>query len=315
MSLGVTQVHIDKALSNYSLAYRNSAYCADVIAPAVTVQFESDRYFVYGREQFRIPPALRQDKSETREIGYSLSSESYQCREYGYHELISDRERENSDNALRPELDATEHLTETLMLDREYRVANTILDSGNAGWGDYSGTHFENLANAWDNLAAADPRGDFYHAKFMVFKDSRKQATHAFIPTETGYQLAQCQQVDELRKYTDPSLLTQSGLPPVVWGLKVVEPQSTYDTAQEGQVASYAETWGNNVVVSHINPNPMGLRTLTFALTFQKRAFEVRKWREEKKRSDVIEVTHLYDSKIVAPACGFVYQNANTASA
>lgn len=309
---GTTAVHIDRGLSDFSIAYRNPSYVADVISPIVNVSKESDRYYIYGKENFRIPPALRRDKAETKEITYSLSSDSYLCEEYGFHELISDRERANSDDALRPELDTTEHLTECLLLDREYRVANSILDSTNPQWGSYSTTHFANLLAAWDDKAAADPRADFYYAKFQVFVDSRKDANNIFLPVEAAFRLAQMEQVDELRKYTDPGLLTNSGLPPVVWGLKVNECQSTYDKAPEGNAASFAETWGNNVVIAYINPNPIGLKTLTFALSFQAREFRVKKWREEKRESDVLEVTHIYDSKIVAPACGFVYTNCYT---
>lgn len=310
-----TAVHIDRALSNVSLYYRNESYCADVISPAINVTKESDKYFVYGRENFRIPPALRRDKTETSELSYSISTDSYFAEEYGYHMLISDRERANSDSALRPEIDTTEYLTEQLMLDREYRVANIILDSTNAGWGAYSSTHFSNLALAWDDRAAADPRADLYYAKYQVYVDSRKTANTVMLPIEIAYRLAQMEQTDELRKYTDPGLLLDSGLPPKIYGLKVVECQSTYDRADEGVTASFSEVWGQNVVVAYINPNPISLKTLTFSLTFQARAFEVRKWREEKKRSDAIENTHLYDSKIVAPATGFVYTNCITSQA
>lgn len=315
MPLSTSQVHIDRALSNISLFYRNPSYCGDVIAPAVTVAKESDRYFVYGTEHFRIPPALRADKAETSEIAFSLSSDSYLAEEYGYHELVSDRERANSDDALRPDIDATEHLTESLLLDREYRIANTVLDNTNPGWGNWASSHFANLSLAWDNKATADPRGDFYAAKYQIFVDSRRKANTVFLPTEVAYRLAQIEQVDELRKYTDPGLMTDSGLPPKVWGLKVVECESTYDSAGEGTTASFVETWGNNVVFAFINPNPVSLKTLTFALTFQSRPFEVRKWREEKRRSDVLECTHIYDSKIVAPATGFVYTNTITTGA
>jgi hypothetical protein len=308
-----TAVHIDRALSNISLFYRNPSYCADVISPPVNVAKESDRYFIYGKENFKIPPALRRDKAETEEIQYTVSSDSYLAEEYGYHELISDRERNNSDDALRPELDTTEHLTECLLLDREYRVANLILDSTNVQWGQYSTTHFSNLNAGWDDRVGADVRQDIYNAKFVVFADARKTANHIFMPVEVAYRLAQMEQVDELRKYTDNGLLTDSGIPPKLFGLRVVEAQSTYDTADEGNTNFVrSETWGNNIVIAHINPNPISLKSLTFSITFQPRPFEVRKWREEKRKSDCIEATHMYDSKIVAPACGYVYTNAIT---
>jgi hypothetical protein len=127
--------------------------------------------------------------------------------------------------------------------------------------------------------------------------------------------MAQMEQLEELRKYTDPGLLTDSGLPPKIFGLKVVECQSTYDAAAEGVTEDFTETWGTNVVVAYINPKSMGRKTLTFSLSFQTRPFRTRKWREEKRESDVVETTHIYDSKIVAPACGFVYSSVMTSAA
>lgn len=310
-----TAVHVDRALSNISVFFKNPSYAADRLSPPVNVNKESDKYFVYGTEHLRIPPTLRRDKSMTREVTYSISLDSYYCEEYGLHELVSDRERENSDEALRPDIDCTEHITEVLLLDREYRVANLVLDSTNTQWGAYAATHFENLAADWDDKAGADPRGNIYHAKLVVFADARRPANTMFIPTEVAYQLAQLEQVDELRKYTDPGLLTDSGLPPNVWGLTTVECQSTYESQAEGATTVVRdETWGNNLVIAYINPNPVSLKTQTFSLTMQKRPFEVRKWREEKIKCDLIEITHLYDTKLIAPACGFVYTNVMTSA-
>ena len=310
-----TAVHVDRALSNISIFYKNPGYVADIISPPVNVVKESDKYFVYGTEHFRIPPTLRRDKGMTGEVTYSLSTDSYYCEEYGLHELISDRERGNSDAALRPEIDATEHLTEVLSLDREYRVANLLLDNTSAQWGNYAATHFENLGAAWDDKANADARGDIYHAKLIIWADARRQPNTMFIPVEVAYQLAQLDQVDELRKYTDPGLVLDSGLPPKVWGLNIKECQSTYESQDEGATTIIRdETWGNNVIICYINPQPMSLKTQTFSLTMQNRNFEIRKWREEKRRSDCIEATHIYDMKIVSPSCGFVYTNAMTSA-
>lgn len=315
MALSTTAVHIDKALSTLSLAYRNASYCADTISPPIVVNKESDRYYVYGKENFRIPSALRRDKSETNEISWSLSTDSYYCEEYGYHSLISDREKANADDPLNMEQDTTEYLTETLMLDREYRAANLVLDSTSTQWGTYAATHFNNLALAWDDLAGADPRGDITHAKFVVYLDSRRKANHIFLPVEVAMQLTKMEQLEELRKYTDPGLVLDSGLPPKIFGLKVVECESAYDASAEGVTEDMTETWGTNVVIAYINPKSTGRKTLTFSLTFQNRPFRVRKWREEKRESDIVEVTHLYDTKIVAPACGFVYTNSMTSAA
>lgn len=41
-----SSVHIDSAMSNISIAYRNENYIAEQIFPNVPVQHQSDKYFV-----------------------------------------------------------------------------------------------------------------------------------------------------------------------------------------------------------------------------------------------------------------------------
>ena len=42
----VSQVHLDRALPNVSVAYRNANYIGDLVFPSVVVQKISDKYFV-----------------------------------------------------------------------------------------------------------------------------------------------------------------------------------------------------------------------------------------------------------------------------
>lgn len=312
---GYTGVHIDRALTNVSLYYRNESYIADKLAPQVPVSKWSDKYFVYGRENFRIPVALRAARSETREIQWSLSTDSYYCEEYGFHSLIDNRERQNQDEPIDIDADTAEYLTEMTMLDYEYRVANTVLDNTNPQWGAYASTHFGNLSAAWDDVVGADPRSVFIFVKWLIFRDSRRRANQAFIPVEVSMQLQQMDQIEELRKYTDPNLLTDGGLPQKLWGLHVNECASSYNNAEEGATDTYAETFGTNIVVTHTNPGRIGRKSLTFMLTFQVQPPETRRWKEEKKKSDAIEVTRAYDVKLVAPACGYVIANTMTQAA
>jgi len=293
--------------------YRNNDFVGERLAPAVTVVKESDLYYVYGRQNFRLPASLRPDKTPTMEIGWSMSTDNYRCEEYGYHTMVSDRERENADEPLSIEADANLYLTDSLLLDKEVKTADAILDNTNPEWGNYASTHFSNLDADWDDRANADVRSDFYYARFVIFRDSRKTANQVFLPVEVSYRLAQMEQIDELRKYTDPGLVTNSGLPPTVFGLKVNECQSSYDAAQEGDTGpDFTETFGNNVIITYTKPGKPGLRDLTFATTLVNKPFRTVRWREAKLDADAIQVTHRYDVKIVAPACGFVFTNTIT---
>jgi hypothetical protein len=316
---GLTGVHIDRELSNVSVKFKNPSFMADVIAPPVTVKKESDRYWVYGKENFRIPFAVRADKAMTQEITHTLTTEAYVCQEYGFHTLVSDRERENADEGLGPDIDATELVTDCLLLDKEYRTANYVLDSTNPDWqpggAAYNTSHFTNLDAAWDDRIGADPRADIYYGRYVIYRDARVQPNSIFLPVEVSMRLAQMDQIDELRKYTDPGLVTNSGIPGILYGLKVYECQASYNGAEEASTtSSFTEVFGNNVLMSYIRPGGISIKSLTFALSFQKQAFQTRKWREERRKADAIEVGHIYTTKIIAPACGFVMTNTITST-
>lgn len=306
----VASVHIDRALSDLSIQYKNTGYVGETLSPVVSVAKESDRYFVYGKQNFVVPDAIRKPRAETREISFTLSQDYYHCEEYGFHTLIDDRERDNADEALDPDMDSTQYLTDMLQLHEELLVASKVFDPDDEDWDGYETTHFASLNQAWENIETAVPRLDIYYGRYIVFRDSRKEANHLFLPVEVSYRLSQMEQIDQLRKYTDPNLVTNSGLPSVLFGLKVVECQTSYINSAEGDSAEdMVETFGTNVVIAYIAPGRPTRKTLTFMLTFQRQPNQVRRWREEKKKSDAIEVSNLKDRKIVAPACGFVYSN------
>jgi hypothetical protein len=48
----VRDVHIDSAMSEISIAYRNKLYIAPQVFPVVSVEKRSDKYFVFGRGDF-----------------------------------------------------------------------------------------------------------------------------------------------------------------------------------------------------------------------------------------------------------------------
>ena len=316
---GLTGLHVDRELSNVSIKYRNGNYIADKLAPIIKVRKFSDLIPVYDRSNFRIPKALRQTRSRSSEIDWGANMDRYICEQYALSVAIDDAERQNADEPFNLDVDSTELVTDCLMLNREYQVASYVLNSSNADWTkygtDYSATHFVNLAAAWDDRAGADPRGDIYFGKFVIWRDARINPNNLFLPVEACYKLAQTAQIDELRKYTDPNLVSDSNIPTKLWGLNVSEAQTTFNAAAEGATAaSFQEVWGNNAIMTYTNPTTMTLRSLTAVATFQAEQFQTVRWREEWRHCDLIEVRSAWGIKMISPACIFVYANAYTAT-
>ncbi len=61
-------VHIDQALTNFAISYRNLAMVASEILPIVPVIKESDKYYKFGREELRDIDSARAVGAEAKEV-------------------------------------------------------------------------------------------------------------------------------------------------------------------------------------------------------------------------------------------------------
>lgn len=127
-------IHIDKALNNISVAYVQDAnnFIADKVFPIVPVQKQSDRYFVYLKEDwFRDEAQERAPATESAGGDYDIdNTPSYFCKKYAYHKDITEEERTNADTPLNSDADATEFVTHKLLLKREVLWANKFFKPG-----------------------------------------------------------------------------------------------------------------------------------------------------------------------------------------
>jgi len=309
-------IHIDRALSSFSLKYSNGAFIADRVCPRVDVAKESDKYFVYGRQDFRPTKDARADKADTNFIdSWKIeSTPTYTCVEHSLADLVSDRERRNADEPLSPDFDVTENLTNMMMLNREKRVADvltsasTFSTSGNAvalsGSEQWNDTDFD-----------SDSKDDAIEARIDAGKEAVRAAigrdpNTIVIPAAVAKVVKRDPAVRDLVRYTDNSLLVNGDLPPTLWNMRVLVPGAVYDSAEEGQSFSGSDIWGKHVLLAYIAPNPRTPRTMTLGLSFQSQGRQTSKWREDGRKSDAIEVSEILVEKVVCEYCGYLIRNA-----
>ena len=117
-------VHVDRPLTNVSIAFSNDRYIADQVFPVIPVQNKSDVYFVFDEDSFyRRRAKPRAPGTRSQRMDYTLTTASYNCLSYALAKQIPDEVRNNSDQPLRPDVTATKFVTDALLLDRERRVA------------------------------------------------------------------------------------------------------------------------------------------------------------------------------------------------
>lgn len=129
-----TQIHIDQALTNLSVAFMQdeSVFIADKVFPIVPVQKQSDTYFIYNKDDFfRDEAQVRADGTESAGGDYDVEqAPPYFCRIYAFHKDVTEQERVNSDDPLKPDEDSTEFVTHKLLLKREVKWASDYFQTG-----------------------------------------------------------------------------------------------------------------------------------------------------------------------------------------
>lgn len=144
--------------------------------------------------------------------------------------------------------------------------------------------------------------------KTAIWQASRKMPNTLELPAEVALTLANHPDIIDLRKYTDPKLINDTGLPTKLLGLDVVVGGAGYNTANPGQTASLADVWGTDVIMAYVEKNPK-IKSLQYGITFRTTKY-VRKWRDEAREGDIVEVNDINDVAIVANGCGYLLQTA-----
>jgi hypothetical protein len=302
----LTDVHIDTPLSNVSIKYQNALYVAEKLFPPVTVNKESDKYFKYGKEDFRIYKALRADGAEAQEVDWSVSTDSYSCDEYALSKLVTDRVRDNADNPLKPDIDTTEYLTNMILLQLENKVMSIATDTNN-----YDSGHYETLSGTdqWDDYENSDPRKTISDVKSVIAKKIGQDPNTMIVGKEVHEKLKYHPKILDAIKYTNLGVATVDLLKQLFEVDNYYVAGALYETAKEGQTSSLNYLWGKNVIVAYVAPN-VGLKVLTFGVTFRKTGYRrVKKWREEKRNGDMIEVADLFVPKVVCSDAAYLLKS------
>ena len=119
MPLLTSQVHVDEALSNISVAYaqEQTRFIADKVFSSIPSPKLTDKYFVFDKGNYlRSIADLRATGSETVGANYTLSTDTFSCDQYGVHMDLDDYVVGNADAALNIEVSTTQYITEQLLL-------------------------------------------------------------------------------------------------------------------------------------------------------------------------------------------------------
>jgi hypothetical protein len=310
---GSGSVHIDQVLTNISVAWPVNGLVGENLFPSIPVRKQSDKYYVFGREAW-LPETTdyRAPGTEANEIpGLSLSLDTYYAQEHALQTPVTDEERENSDSPLSPDRDGTELVTSKVMLGREVAMRNLVTNVNNYA----SGMSTTLVGNAqWSAYATSDPILNVRTAVRAVHAKVFMEPNVAIIPYLVMSFLEDHPDIIERIKYSERAILTPEIIAAVFGLQRVIVPGVGIGTGAQGSAGnavSVGYLWQDDVVLAWVPPRA-GLRIPAFGYEFtwaQAGGVQVvDRWREEKRKSDVIRVSRRYDLKLVGveinPASG-----------
>jgi len=297
-------VHISAPLTNVAIEYKNPDFIAEKALPVLPVKKESDKYWIFGRDELIRKDDLRAPGAPANEVEIANpTTNTYSCEEHSLKKIVPQRLIDNSDAAIQPKSRTTEKLVKMIYLNYEYRTQQLLQSSGN-----FSSTFAADTYDQyWSDTANVDIEKQVRHAKELVLQQSGVIPNTMILNTQTKDYLAIWLRESSENSYNE--LVRGGEFPDRIWGLDIIIGESVYNTAEEGQTESLSGIWNDNVPIYYRESATPDLQTLSFGYTFRARDFVTKEWWDNERNGYIIETGFIQQEKIIAAGCGCLITN------
>ncbi len=310
----VGQLHIDQALTNLSVRYQNQAMIWQNILPIIPVNKRSDKYFVYNKaDSFTLADDTIFPKSMPNEMDWGTSTGNYSVKDHAFGDWLPEEVIENADVPMQPEVDTNDFLNLLLDIAQENRVAsivfsssnyasgNTTTLSGSAQWSGASSTPISDIQNAIESCYGPNGR-----ANTLVFGIDTWKALRS------NPQILDAVKAATRLQSSNGGLASRDEVATLFEVEQILVGRSRYNTAKQGQTASFARLWGKHAAALYVEKTP-GIRSITFGATFcetrrqTQRDFDVKRGI---KGAHYLKVVWNSAEVVIANDCGYFIENA-----
>ena len=309
----LSDVHVDSALSNISVAYiqMSDSFVATQAFPIISVQHMSDQYPIWSRaDSFRDELTYRAPATENQSVDNNITWASYACKVRGAKMSIADQIRANTDPAVSLEMSITRLLTQKAMINVERDWASKFFRAS-AGWSEPSSS-----VTKWD-ASGGDPIGDIETGIQAI-------AQYGFLPNTLvlGYEayriLKHHDDIVDRYKHTTAMSITPAMIARIFDLDRIIVGRAAYNSADELQTESTDFILNDSALLLHSARSP-GLMTPSAGYTWAWTNYlnsgteaTVSRYREPKLRADFIEVETAYDMTAVDWKLGYFINDVKT---
>jgi len=306
-------LHINVPLSNIAMQYRPQGMIADLVAPIVSVQKQSDSYPVWSQgDALRIETDIRAPGMEANKITRDVSTDTYFARNYALKVDLTLEDRENMDPGFIGELRAgrAKFLKSKISLNWEKRLANQVTSGSNVG-------SYSTVTSDWMDSAIANstPIANIETAISNV-QDSTGYKPNRILMGELAWRYFRrhLSVVNILHGNTgsgSPRYATREQVKALFELDELIIGGAYYNSAAEGQTAVVAPMWLDYVLV-YFAPMAPSTEEPSFMYSFRwakgslpNMGIEVHPF-NAKTKSEEIEIGYYQDEKICSANLGFL---------
>lgn len=298
-----SQVHTNKALENISIAYMPQGLVAPDVSPVVPVQNESDAYYVYSKDNLRVLSTIWADGDVPNRSAWNVSTSTYNLTRHALRDLVTDRTVANADNAIRPDVDMTEGLTGQIRLRMELDLFTLI--NTEANWANE--TSLSSTQSWSQNTTISNPITFVDSATTSIRRRSGMKANTIVLGDATFKAVKEHTSVVDRIKYTSAESVSPALVAQLFDLEKVCVSGAVLNNETEG-FDNLTDMATDSALVCYVERNP-GLRKPSAFYTFMQNGstqpFKVRKYRDDEREGDWIEVSNFYQHKIVSSDCAY----------
>jgi hypothetical protein len=308
--------HVNALLTNFAIEKGvGGAFAADLIYPVIPVKKESDTYWSYPSPELRDDvDALRAAGDMAKEVDWKPTTATYSAKEYALRRALPWRALDNADDPNRVKMETVRKLVHKIRLGIEKRIKSVVMST----------TYITNNTSPsvkWDaSSGTINIEGNIDAAKEAVVAACGHEPNVIVIPPAVARVVKRNSTLRDLVRYTDPKLLINGDLPPVLFNLRVVIPGAIELTSNPAQTDSIARIWStDNVLVAYVD-DALDTESITLGKQFRvKKRMQgddlpimVREYENTEREATFIEVSVIQDEKLVSAACGYLLTDVLT---
>jgi hypothetical protein len=316
-------VHLDQPLTNLTLAFAQdqSNFIADKVFPVVGVDRQSDKFYIYDRDNMNRSGDVKAlaPRTEVNRIGMTISNSSYFAEVYGLGMDFDQQTLANEDAALDIRSAGAQTLATRLMIHREELFASKFFSAGI--WGSQS-----TPSNLWSDYTNGTPIQDVTVARrTMQLKSGGFKPNTMVVGKEVRDILVNhpdiLARLNGGATVANTALITNSKLAEIFEVENFFVMEAVKNTSVEGVAESNSFIGGKHVLLVH-GPKAAGLMTPAAGLTFawnniqgaNNLGITVESYSDDAlKRMQVaehIQVKMAYDMKVTGSDLGYFFNSA-----